>query len=85
MTRLIRMLWKEPSKTYASTTSISCVLPIFNSCTMLYDVDHGKDLDGEEERVNFLLYNLALLEYNSFWQRSHPAIRDLEGYQRLEG
>ncbi len=28
-----------------------------------------------------LLYNLALLEYNSFWWRSHPVVRTLTGYR----
>jgi hypothetical protein len=27
-----------------------------------------------------LLYKLALLEYNSFWWRSHPVVRTLNGY-----
>lgn len=28
-----------------------------------------------------LLYNLALLEYNSFWWQSHPVVRTLPGYR----
>jgi energy-coupling factor transporter ATP-binding protein EcfA2 len=34
-------------------------------------------IDGRTRR---LLYDLALLEYNSFWWASHPAVRTLEGY-----
>lgn len=41
------------------------------------------EIDGEnEKRAQELLYNLALLEYNSFWRRSHPVVRLLEPYQR---
>ena len=28
---------------------------------------------------------LALLEYNNFWRRSHPAVRRLEGYRASQG
>ena len=33
------------------------------------------------ERVRGLLYNLALLEYNDFYWRSHPVIRTLPAYE----
>lgn len=46
------------------------------------------DREGEgaqnEEGIWTLLYNLALLEYNSFWRRSHPAVRTLDGYRRAQ-
>lgn len=38
---------------------------------------------GNDKRARRLLYNLALLEYNDgAWQRSHPVVRELEGYRR---
>ncbi|MGZ8219543.1 hypothetical protein [Methylomagnum sp.] len=48
---------------------------------VLAEIDHG---DGErnDDRVRFLLYNLALLEYNSFWRQTHPAVRTLDAYRR---
>ena len=48
---------------------------------LLYEIDHSQVQPGSE-RVRYLLYNLALLEYNSYWWRSHPVIRDLPGYRR---
>lgn len=40
------------------------------------------EIDGEnDKRAQELLYNLALLEYNSYWRRSHPVVRLLEPYQ----
>jgi energy-coupling factor transporter ATP-binding protein EcfA2 len=48
---------------------------------LLYRIDHSQIQPGSE-RVRWLLYNLALLEYNSYWWRSHPVIRDLPGYRR---
>lgn len=40
------------------------------------------EIDGENDaRAQELLYNLALLEYNSFWRRSHPVVRLLEPYR----
>ena len=48
-------------------------------CRVDKDGAHG----GNDERTRKLLYNLALLEYNDGgWQRSHPVVRALEGYQR---
>ncbi|MFH1136328.1 MAG: ATP-binding protein [Pseudomonadota bacterium] len=47
------------------------------------------DRAGEEansDQARRLLFNLALLEYNSFWWKSHPVIRTLPAYQHcLEG
>ena len=42
--------------------------------TMSDDSDHSRKL----------LYNLALLEYNGFFWRSHPAIRTTDGYQAAQ-
>lgn len=49
----------------------------------LYEIDHGANHEGDiSSEVNRrLLYNLALLEYNSFWRRSHPVVRELPGYK----
>lgn len=45
------------------------------------DEQHG----GNDERTKRLLYRLALLEYNEgSWQRSHPAVRTLDGYTRAK-
>ena len=33
------------------------------------------------ERVRFLLYHVALLEYNEFWWSSHPVVRLLPSYK----
>ena len=46
----------------------------------LAKVDTGQEVD--HDRLNPLLYNLALLEYNNFFRRSHPVVRTTEGYRR---
>jgi energy-coupling factor transporter ATP-binding protein EcfA2 len=49
---------------------------------LLAKIDQNPTHTGNDERTRKLLYNLALLEYNDGgWQRSHPAVRTLEGYQ----
>jgi len=49
---------------------------------LLYQIDQSADaeLDKNDERIRFLLLHLALLEYNGFWWRSHPAVQTLGGY-----
>ena len=42
-------------------------------------VDIGEE-PGNADRSQWLLYNLALLEYNDFYWRSHPAIRETSAY-----
>ena len=42
-------------------------------------VDIGEEPDNAD-RSQWLLYNLALLEYNDFYWRSHPAIRKTNAY-----
>ena len=42
-------------------------------------VDVGEEPD-DADRSQWLLYNLALLEYNDFYRRSHPAIRETSAY-----
>ena len=41
------------------------------------DIDETPDYP---DRSQWLLYNLALLEYNDFYWRSHPAIRETSAY-----
>ncbi len=48
---------------------------------LLASVDSGHSLPSGSERVRDLLYNLALLEYNNYYWRSHPVIRTTEAYQ----
>ena len=45
----------------------------------LASVDIGQAQD-DADRSQWLLYNLALLEYNDFYWRSHPAIRETSAY-----
>lgn len=51
---------------------------------LLYDIDHAEhEAEFQSEESRKLLYKLALLEYNSFWWLSHPAIRTLPAYKRF--
>ena len=38
-----------------------------------------------DDRTRDLLYNLALLEYNDYYWRSHPAIRTIDAYRKARG
>jgi hypothetical protein len=49
---------------------------------ILAAIDNGIDVDRGSEKVEFLLFNLALFEYDDFFLRSHPVIRLLEAYKR---
>lgn len=50
--------------------------------TTLAEIDEASTASTPvTEQTRRLLYNLALLEYNSFWWQSHPAVRVLQGYQ----
>ncbi|MCX6581216.1 MAG: hypothetical protein NT166_13650 [Candidatus Aminicenantes bacterium] len=49
---------------------------------ILYKIDRGEIADGNSQQIRRLLYNLAILEYNSGWRRAHPIIRHLEGYKK---
>ncbi|WP_299068972.1 hypothetical protein [Accumulibacter sp.] len=44
----------------------------------------GTDYAPVTEQTRRLLYDLALLEYNSYWWQSHPAVRALDGYRAEE-
>ena len=46
-------------------------------------VDVGETPD-DGDRSQWLLYNLALLEYNDFYWRSHPAIRETIAYREAK-
>lgn len=43
------------------------------------DASQGQDIARNEVRMR-MLYDLVLLEYNSYWWRSHPLVRTLSGY-----
>ena len=49
---------------------------------LLWEIDNAApdDTQHSEEALR-LLYNLALLEYNAYWWRSHPVVRTLPGYK----
>lgn len=47
------------------------------------DQSHGDDNDRTERRLR-MLYDLVLLEYNSYWWRSHPLVRTLAPYHRAK-
>lgn len=51
-----------------------------NDYRLLAAIDTGNPSASEYERVNALLYNLALLEYNDFYWRSHPVVRTTQEY-----
>ncbi len=49
---------------------------------LLLEIDLApEDFAPVTEQTRRLLYNLALLEYNSFWWQTHPVVRTLSGYR----
>lgn len=52
--------------------------------TLLCQIDAAPDDAPNTEQARNLLYHLALLEYNSYWWRSHPAVRTLAGYRECQ-
>ena len=51
---------------------------------LLHKIDSAPAREtSNSQRIQHLLYNLALLEYNSYWWQSHPVIRTLPGYESL--
>jgi hypothetical protein len=51
----------------------------------LAQLDAQPQHDGNTEAIQQLLYKLALLEYNDgSWRRSHPVVRQLEGYRNAQ-
>lgn len=51
---------------------------------ILYQYDQNNDLELNNDRVQDLIINLALLEYNQFWRQPHPVIRLIKGYENLK-
>ncbi|MBF0556256.1 MAG: ATP-binding protein [Nitrospirae bacterium] len=49
---------------------------------ILAEVDSGIEVDMGSEKVEFLLFNLALFEYNNYFWKSHPVVRLLDSYKR---
>lgn len=47
---------------------------------ILVDIDNDIYDGKDSEKVDFLLFNLLLFEYNDFFWKSHPVVRLLEGY-----
>lgn len=49
---------------------------------LLVEIDQAPpDFAPATEQTRRLLYDLVLLEYNSYWWQSHPAIRALDAYR----
>ena len=47
---------------------------------LLATIDAGQPPPSDSDRVRYLLYNLALLEDNDFFWRSHPVIGSTQEY-----
>ena len=52
---------------------------------LLARIDSSPETPPYSERARVLLYNLALLEYNDFYCRSHPVIRTTNAYRAARG
>ena len=49
---------------------------------LLAAIDHAAaDYTPATMQTRRLLYDLVLLEYNSYWWQTHPAVRTLDGYR----
>ncbi|MDY7094639.1 MAG: ATP-binding protein [Acidobacteriota bacterium] len=48
---------------------------------LLRQIDEQPQVERNSEQARRLLYNLALLEYNAYWWRSHPVVRTLDAYR----
>jgi len=52
---------------------------------LLVEIDqHGSDYTPTSDTTRKLLYDLVLLEYNSYWWQSHPVVRTLPAYQQVK-
>jgi hypothetical protein len=52
---------------------------------VLAEIDQqNKDYTPTTEQTRRMLYDLVLLEYNSFWWQSHPAVRSLDAYKAAQ-
>lgn len=47
------------------------------------DASRGEDTNRTDARLR-MLYDLVLLEYNNYWWRSHPLVREIQGYTRAK-
>ena len=52
---------------------------------LLARIDSSPETPPHSDRARGLLYNLALLEYNDFYCRSHPVIRTTDAYRAAQG
>lgn len=50
---------------------------------LLRAIDDKPERENNSPRARHLLYNLALLEYNTYWWRSHPVVRTLPAYSQV--
>ncbi len=52
---------------------------------LLYEIDRSPlgQVSHNSDQAQSLLYNLALLEYNDYWWKSHPVVRTLKEYQAV--
>lgn len=68
-------------KRYATDYHYQLAAEDFDLLRRVDSLDDPSNLSAEDrERVGDLLYYGALLEYNSFWWRSHPLVRTLPVY-----
>jgi|GEM_PF-366583 len=50
---------------------------------LMVEIDQkDKEFTPQSESSRNLLYNLVLLEYNSYWWQTHPAVQTLPAYQK---
>jgi hypothetical protein len=53
---------------------------------LLVEIDNAdKDYTPTDDTTRRLLYDLVLLEYNSYWWQSHPVVRQLPAYIQAQG
>ena len=52
---------------------------------LLYEIDHSPVEDHvQSDHTRRLLYELAIMQYNDYWWKSHPVIRTLPGYLKYD-
>ena len=88
--RLLRDAFSHVENERFDSTSASCAVGSLASqyrrflnpkdYRILASVDAGIDVGAED--ANRLLYELALLEYNNYYRRSHPVVRTTDEYKR---
>lgn len=50
---------------------------------LIVEIDNADEQEHSEDAQS-LLTGMAILQYNDFWWRSHPAVRTLPGYMKAE-